>query len=115
MTPTITALEPSPDRDWRVTCEFAGRLKEWASLTTFVSFAEMKVPAHRALHTFGQTATENPACRWFDLAPGHHFSFSRLRIVRPAQFVFTGASQGFRDAARVRYCRPMILRAMTDY
>ena len=46
-------------RDWRVTCGFAGRSRKWASLTTFVlvSFEEMKEPAHRALHPFGQIPT----------------------------------------------------------
>ena len=44
---------------WRGTCAFAGRLKKWASLTTFVllSFAAMKEPAHLALHPFGQIPT----------------------------------------------------------
>jgi len=43
-----------------VTCAFAGRLKKWASLTTFAfffSFSAMKEPAHRALHPFGEIPT----------------------------------------------------------
>jgi len=44
MTPTITAFERSPiaARDWRVTCAFAGRLKKWANLTTFVFFRSVR-------------------------------------------------------------------------
>src|SRR6202521_408803 len=41
-------------RDWHVIRAFAGRLKKWATPT---SFRAMKAPAHRALHPFGQIPT----------------------------------------------------------
>src|SRR6202521_1259218 len=41
-------------RDWHVIRAFAGRLKKWATPT---SFRAMKAPAHRALHPFGQVPT----------------------------------------------------------
>ena len=61
MTPTITAFEASPDRgqglarDMRVrwALEEVGRPYDVRPL----SFAEMKQPAHRALHPFGQIPT----------------------------------------------------------
>jgi glutathione S-transferase len=61
MTPTITAFERSPDRgrglarDMRVrwALEEVGRPYE----VRLVSFTEMKKPAHRALHPFGQIPT----------------------------------------------------------
>jgi glutathione S-transferase len=61
MTPTITAFERSPDggkglaRDMRVrwALEEAGQPYE----VRLVSFSEMKEPAHRALHPFGQIPT----------------------------------------------------------
>ncbi len=61
MTPTITAFERSPDRgrglarDMRVrwALEEAGQPYE----VRLVSFGEMKEPAHRALHPFGQIPT----------------------------------------------------------
>ena len=61
MTPTITAFEASPDRgkglarDMRVrwALEEVGQPYE----VRLVSFAEMKEPAHRALHPFGQIPT----------------------------------------------------------
>ena len=61
MTPTITAFENSPDRgrglarDMRVrwALEEVGQPYE----VRLVSFAEMKQPAHRALHPFGQIPT----------------------------------------------------------
>jgi glutathione S-transferase len=61
MIPTITAFEHSPDRgkglarDMRVrwALEELGQPYE----VRLVSFAEMKAPAHRALHPFGQIPT----------------------------------------------------------
>ena len=61
MTPTITAFERSPDRgrglarDMRVrwALEEVGQPYE----VRLVSFTEMKAPAHRALHPFGQIPT----------------------------------------------------------
>ena len=61
MTPTITAFEQSPDRgkglarDMRVrwALEEVGQPYE----VRLVSFREMKEPAHRALHPFGQIPT----------------------------------------------------------
>ena len=61
MTPTITAFERSPDRgrglarDMRVrwALEEAGQPYD----VRLVSFEEMKQPAHRALHPFGQIPT----------------------------------------------------------
>jgi glutathione S-transferase len=61
MTPTITAFEQSPDegqglaRDMRVrwALEEAGQPYD----VRLVSFKEMKEPAHRALHPFGQIPT----------------------------------------------------------
>jgi glutathione S-transferase len=61
MTPTITAFERSPDRgrglarDTRVrwALEEVGQPYE----VRLVSFTEMKEPAHRALHPFGQIPT----------------------------------------------------------
>jgi glutathione S-transferase len=61
MTPTITAFENSPDRgqglarDMRVrwALEEVGQPYE----VRLVSFREMKEPAHRALHPFGQIPT----------------------------------------------------------
>ncbi|MDP2124323.1 MAG: glutathione S-transferase family protein [Parvibaculum sp.] len=61
MTPTITAFENSPDRgrglarDMRVrwALEEVGQAYE----VRLVSFAEMKAPAHLALHPFGQIPT----------------------------------------------------------
>lgn len=61
MTPTITAFERSPDRgqglarDMRVrwALEEVGQAYD----VRLVSFAQMKEPAHRALHPFGQIPT----------------------------------------------------------
>jgi glutathione S-transferase len=61
MSPTITAFERSPDRgrglarDMRVrwALEEVGQAYD----VRLVSFAEMKEPAHRALHPFGQIPT----------------------------------------------------------
>ena len=61
MTPTITAFESSPDRgqglarDMRVrwALEEVGQSYD----VRLVSFSEMKQPAHRALHPFGQIPT----------------------------------------------------------
>jgi glutathione S-transferase len=61
MTPTITAFETSPDkgrglaRDMRVrwALEEVGQTYD----VRLVSFAEMKQPAHLALHPFGQIPT----------------------------------------------------------
>ena len=61
MTPTITAFESSPDRgrglarDMRVrwALEEVGQPYD----VRLVSFTEMKEPAHRALHPFGQIPT----------------------------------------------------------
>ena len=61
MTPTITAFEQSPDRgkgqarDMRVrwALEEVGQAYD----VRLVSFSEMKEPAHRALHPFGQIPT----------------------------------------------------------
>src|SRR6195256_5284900 len=61
MTPTITAFERSPDRgkglarDMRVrwALEEVGQPYD----VRLVSFSEMKEPAHRALHPFGQIPT----------------------------------------------------------
>ena len=42
-----------------MTCVFVGRSKKWAKPydVRLVSFSEMKEPAHRALHPFGQIPT----------------------------------------------------------
>src|SRR5205814_4370473 len=61
MTPTITAFERSPDRgkglarDMRVrwALEEVGQPYD----VRLLSFSEMKEPAHRALHPFGQIPT----------------------------------------------------------
>jgi glutathione S-transferase len=61
MTPTITAFERSPDRgkglarDMRV--RWAFEEVEQPYNVRLVSFTEMKEPAHRALHPFGQIPT----------------------------------------------------------
>ena len=61
MTPTITALEASPDRgqglarDMRVRWAFEEVGQSYD--VRLVSFEEMKQPAHRALHPFGQIPT----------------------------------------------------------
>src|ERR671917_1414452 len=61
MTPTITAFESSPDRgqglarDMRVRWALEEVGQPYA--VRLVSFAEMKQPAHRALHPFGQIPT----------------------------------------------------------
>jgi glutathione S-transferase len=65
MTPTITAFEQSPDggkglaRDMRVrwALEEVGQSYD----VRLVSFSEMKEPAHRALHPFGQIPTYEEA------------------------------------------------------
>jgi glutathione S-transferase len=61
MTPTITAFESSPDRGQGLARDMRVR---WALEEVgqpydvrLVSFAEMKGPAHRALHPFGQIPT----------------------------------------------------------
>jgi glutathione S-transferase len=61
MTPTITAFERSPDRGRGLAREMRGR---WALEEVgqpyeirLLSFAEMKEPAHLALHPFGQIPT----------------------------------------------------------
>ena len=61
MTPTITAFERSPDRGKGLSRDVRVR---WALEEVgqpydvrLVSFAEMKQPAHRALHPFGQIPT----------------------------------------------------------
>jgi len=61
MTPTITAFERSPDRGQGLARDMRVR---WALEEVgqpydvrLVSFAQMKVPAHRALHPFGQIPT----------------------------------------------------------
>ena len=61
MTPTITAFERSPDggrgqaRDMRVRWAFEEVGQPYD--VRLVSFGEMKEPAHRALHPFGQIPT----------------------------------------------------------
>jgi glutathione S-transferase len=61
MTPTITAFEQSPDRgkgqarDMRV--RWALEEANQPYYVRLVSFSEMKEPAHRALHPFGQIPT----------------------------------------------------------
>ena len=61
MTPTITAFERSPDRgrgqarDMRVRWALEEVGQPYS--VRLVSFAEMKQPAHRALHPFGQIPT----------------------------------------------------------
>jgi glutathione S-transferase len=61
MTPTITAFERSPDRgkglarDMRVRWALEEVGQPYA--VRLVSFSEMKEPAHRALHPFGQIPT----------------------------------------------------------
>ena len=61
MTPTITAFERSPDRgagqarDMRVRWAFEEVGQPYD--VRLVSFREMKEPAHRALHPFGQIPT----------------------------------------------------------
>ena len=61
MTPTITAFERSPDRGKGLAREMRVRwaLEEVGQAydVRLVSFAEMKEPAHRALHPFGQIPT----------------------------------------------------------
>ena len=61
MTPTITAFESSPDRGRGLARDMPVR---WALeevgrpyAVRLVSFSEMKQPAHRALHPFGQIPT----------------------------------------------------------
>jgi glutathione S-transferase len=61
MTPTITAFERSPDRGRGLSRDMRVR---WAFEETgqpydvrLLSFAELKKPAHRALHPFGQIPT----------------------------------------------------------
>src|SRR3954466_2593628 len=61
MTPTITAFENSPDRGRGLARDMCVR---WALEEVgqpydvrLVSFSEMKQPAHRALHPFGQIPT----------------------------------------------------------
>ena len=61
MTPTITAFESSPDRGRGLARDMPVR---WALEEVgqpydvrLVSFAQMKVPAHRALHPFGKIPT----------------------------------------------------------
>jgi glutathione S-transferase len=61
MTPTITAFEQSPDRGQGLARDMRVR---WALEEVgqpydvrLVSFSEMKEPAHRALHPFGQIPT----------------------------------------------------------
>jgi glutathione S-transferase len=61
MTPTITAFEQSPDRgrglarDMRVRCALEEVGQPYN--VRLVSFNQMKEPAHRALHPFGQIPT----------------------------------------------------------
>ena len=61
MTPTITAFENSPDRGRGLARDMRVRwaLEEVSQPyeVRLVSFAEMKQPAHRALHPFGQIPT----------------------------------------------------------
>ncbi len=61
MSPTITAFERSPDRGRGLARDMRVRwaLEEVAQPyeVRLVSFAEMKEPAHRALHPFGQIPT----------------------------------------------------------
>src|SRR5688572_33128023 len=61
MTPTITAFEQSPDRGKGLARDMRVR---WALEEVnqpydvrLVSFSDMKEPAHRALHPFGQMPT----------------------------------------------------------
>src|SRR5690348_6276232 len=61
LTPTITAFEQSPDRGRGLARDMRVR---WALEEVgqpynvrLVSFSEMKKPAHRALHPFGQIPT----------------------------------------------------------
>ena len=62
MTPTLTAFEQSPDRgqgqarDMRVRWAFEEVGQPYD--VRLVSFREMKEPAHRALHPFGQIPTD---------------------------------------------------------
>src|ERR671916_2989622 len=80
MTPTITAFERSPDRgqglarDMRVrwALEEVGQPYE----VRLLSFSEMKEPAHRALHPFGQIPTyEEGELALFET--GRSYSISR--------------------------------------
>jgi glutathione S-transferase len=61
MTPTITAFERSPDRGRGLARDMRVRwaLEEVGQpyLVRLVSFSQMKEPAHRALHPFGQIPT----------------------------------------------------------
>src|SRR5688500_12710029 len=61
MTPTITAFETSPDRGRGLARDMAVRwaLEEVGQAydVRLVSFEQMKQPAHRALHPFGQIPT----------------------------------------------------------
>src|SRR5829696_3937229 len=61
MTPTITAFERSPDRGKGLARDMRVRwaLEEVGQpyVVRLVSFGEMKGPAHRALHPFGQIPT----------------------------------------------------------
>jgi glutathione S-transferase len=61
MTPTITAFERSPDRGRGLARDMPVRWAleevEQAYDVRLVSFSEMKEPAHRALHPFGQIPT----------------------------------------------------------
>ena len=61
MTPTITAFERSPDRCSGLARDMPVRwaLEEVGQpySVRLLSFTEMKEPAHRALHPFGQIST----------------------------------------------------------
>jgi glutathione S-transferase len=65
MRPTITAFESSPDRGRGLARDMAVRwaLEEVGQRydVRLVSFSEMKAPAHRALHPFGQIPTYEEA------------------------------------------------------
>jgi glutathione S-transferase len=61
LTPTITAFERSPDRGRGLARDMRVRwaLEEvgWPYEVRLLSFSQMKAPAHRALHPFGQIPT----------------------------------------------------------
>jgi glutathione S-transferase len=61
VTPTITAFERSPDRGRGLARDMRVRwaLEEvgWPYEVRLLSFSQMKAPAHRALHPFGQIPT----------------------------------------------------------
>jgi glutathione S-transferase len=61
MKPTITAFKRRPIAAgaWRATCACAGRSRKWGQPyeVQLVTFPEMKAPAHRARHPFGQIPT----------------------------------------------------------